>query len=108
MAPPVERLSPAGKEPVATDHEYGGDPPDAPSVCAYAAPTIPAGSDDVVTDKAGGLIVNASGAVLDTEALSVTLTVKLADPAAVGVPDTVPAAERVRPAGSDPPDNDHE
>jgi len=56
--------------------------------------------------KAGGLIVNDNGAVADTDALSVTLTVKLDGPAAVGVPDIV-LPEILNPAGSDPLVSDH-
>jgi hypothetical protein len=108
IAPPAERVSPAGRDPEATDHEYGGDPPDAPSVWEYAAPAVPAGKDEVVTDKAGGLTVKESAAVVEAEVLSVTLTVKPADPAAPGVPDMAPAAERVSPAGRDPEASDHE
>ena len=33
MVPPAARLNPAGSDPLATDHEYGGDPPEAPSAC---------------------------------------------------------------------------
>ena len=69
-------------------------------------PTVPAGRDDVVMVKAGGLMSNDSAAVAETEALSVTLTVKLADPAAVGMPAIVPP-ERFNPAGSDPPESAH-
>ena len=29
--PPAARLNPTGKVPLATDHEYGGDPPEAAS-----------------------------------------------------------------------------
>jgi hypothetical protein len=29
--PPGARLNPAGSVPIGTDHEYGGDPPEAPS-----------------------------------------------------------------------------
>ena len=32
MVPAGARLNPAGSDPLATDHEYGGDPPEAPSV----------------------------------------------------------------------------
>ena len=56
--------------------------------------------------KAGGLIVNDNGAVADTDALSVTLTVKLDGPAAVSVPDIV-LPEILNPAGSDPLVSDH-
>ena len=31
MVPPAARLNPAGSVPLATVHEYGGDPPDAAS-----------------------------------------------------------------------------
>ena len=33
IVPPGARLNPAGSNPLATDHEYGGDPPEAPSAC---------------------------------------------------------------------------
>jgi hypothetical protein len=54
------------------------------------------------------LIVSDSAAVVETDALSVTFTVKLLDPAALGVPDIVPPADRLSPAGSDPTDTVHE
>ena len=69
---------------------------------------MPAGSDDVVIPKAGGLTVIDKAAVAETDALSVTCTVKLLDPAAPGVPDMVPAASRLNPAGSDPLATAHE
>jgi hypothetical protein len=62
----------------------------------------------VVTDNAGGLMTTDRAAVAETEALSVTFTVKLLDPAAPGVPERVPSVERFKPPGSDPPDTDHE
>ena len=68
---------------------------------------MPAGSDAVVIPKAAGLTVSDSAAVADANTLSVTRTVKL-DPAAPGVPDIVPAAVRLKPAGSDPLATDHE
>jgi hypothetical protein len=63
---------------------------------------VPAGSDDVVIPKAGGLTVIDKAAVAETDALSVTRTVKLLDPAAPGVPDMVPAGARLNPAGNVP------
>ena len=57
--------------------------------------------------SAGALIFKVSAAVSDCDPASVTFTVKLAVPAAVGVPEIVPPAERFRPAGSDPADTDH-
>ena len=58
--------------------------------------------------NAGGLMVIDRAAVADTDALSVTLTVKLLGPAVPGVPDIVPPAARFNPAGSDPLATDHE
>ena len=69
---------------------------------------MPAGSEDVEMLKAGGLIVIDKEAVVDTDALSVTRTVKLLGPAVPGVPDIVPPVARVNPAGSDPTDTVHE
>ena len=57
--------------------------------------------------KPGGLIVSESAAVTDTEALSVTLMLKLLDPAALGVPDIAPPAI-LKPDGSDPLASVHE
>src|ERR1035441_6830911 len=108
MVPPAARLNPAGKVPLATDHEYGGDPPVAPSAWEYATPTVPAGSDDVVIPKAGGLMVMDNAAVADAVALSVTRTVKLLGPAVPGVPDMVPPAARLTPTGNVPLATDHE
>jgi hypothetical protein len=68
---------------------------------------MPAGSDEVVTFKPGALIVNDSGAVAATDALSVTFIVKLFDPAVPGVPEIVPPADRLNPDGSDPLATDH-
>jgi len=68
---------------------------------------VPAGRPDVVIPSPGGLIVSESAAVADPEALSVTLIVKLLDPAVVGVPAMVPP-ERLNPAGRDPLAIDHE
>jgi len=81
-------------------------PPVAFSGCEYATPIVPAGNEAVVMVKAGAPIVNDSGAVVDTDALSVTLTVKLDGPAAVGVPAIVPPL-RFNPAGSVPVATDH-
>ena len=108
IVPPADRVNPAGSVPTDTVHEYGGDPPEAASACEYAVPTVPAGSDDVVILSAGGLIVNDSAAVVETDALSVTFTVKLLDPAVPGVPEIVPPADRLNPAGSVPTDTVHE
>jgi hypothetical protein len=54
------------------------------------------------------LTVSVSAAVAVADALSVTRTVKLLDPAPPGVPEIVPPADRLRPAGNDPFAIDHE
>ena len=69
---------------------------------------MPAGSEDVVILSPGGLIVIDRAAVVDTDALSVRRTVKLLGPAVPGVPEIVPPAASVNPAGSDPADTVHE
>ena len=70
---------------------------------------MPAGSEDVVIPNAGVMVSdNAAVAVAEADALSVTRTVKLLDPAVPGVPDMVPPAARLNPAGSDPLATDHE
>ena len=63
---------------------------------------MPAGSDDVVIVKPGGLIVTDKTAVVEFAPRSLARTVKLPDPAAPGVPDIVPFAARFNPGGSDP------
>ena len=69
---------------------------------------MPAGSDDVVIAKAAGLMVSDNALVADADALSVTRTVKLLDPAVPGVPDMVPLAARLSPDGSVPLATDQE
>ena len=69
---------------------------------------MPAGSDDVVMPKARGLMVKDNAAVAETDALSVTRTVKLLGPAVLGVPDMVPPGARLNPAGSAPLATAHE
>ncbi|HEY3838649.1 MAG TPA: hypothetical protein VGL72_18855 [Bryobacteraceae bacterium] len=69
---PPARLSPTGRDPAATDHVYGGDPPVALSVWEYPTPIMPAGNEDVVIVNAAGLIASDKAALVDAEALSVT------------------------------------
>jgi hypothetical protein len=69
---------------------------------------VPVASDDVVIPNPGGLIVSDSAAVVETEALSVSLTVKLDEPAEPAVPAMTPPAERLSPAGKDPLASDQE
>ena len=100
IVPPAS-VNPAGSDPLDTDHAYGAVPPLAFSACEYATPTVPPGNEDVVTLNPGPLTINDSGALADTEALSVTLTVKFEGPAVVGVPVIVPP-DRPTPEGRDP------
>jgi hypothetical protein len=62
----------------------------------------------VVIPNAGALMVSDSAAVVETDALSVSLTVKLDEPAEPGVPEITPPADRLRPPGNDPLASDHE
>jgi hypothetical protein len=68
---------------------------------------VPAGSDEVLILSAAGLIVSDNAFVIFPLALSVTFTVRLLVPAVPGVPEIVPPADKVNPAGSDPSDTDH-
>jgi hypothetical protein len=108
IVPPADKFSPAGSVPLASDQEYGSDPPEALSVCEYATLTVPVGNDEVVMLRAGGLIVSESAAVFDPDELSVTFTVMLDDPAAVGMPDIVPLVAKLSPAGQVPLASDQE
>ena len=63
---------------------------------------MPAGSDNVVIPKAAGLMLSDNAVVAEADALSVTRTVKLLDPAVPGVPESVPPGARLNPAGSAP------
>jgi len=103
IVPPVDKVNPAGSVPTDTVHVYGIDPPEAASTREYAVPTVPAVNDAVVIVK-GGLIVSDSIFVVVPLALSVTFTVKLLGPAVPGVPEIVPPADRLMPAGSVPRD----
>ena len=76
-------------------------PPEATSCWLYAAPTMPPATVvvPIVRDE---LTVSVSACVAVRDAASVTRTVKLALPAAVGVPLMTPDVLSPRPAGSDP------
>ena len=57
---PVEAFSdsPAGSVPELRDQWYGGAPPVAPRVCAYAVPVVAAGREAVEIPSSGGLIAS--------------------------------------------------
>lgn len=79
-------------------------PPAACRLCEYAVPFVPADSVEEVIDNEG-----AATTIEVTEdllcaglPLSVTVTVKFEVPVTVGVPETVPFAASVTPAGKVP------
>ena len=75
----------------------------AESVCEYAAPTVPLGSEAVVIESGAGFTmrVNCRGAA------PLTATVNIKEPAWVGVPESTPAALKgLRPGGKVPLETD--
>jgi hypothetical protein len=84
-------------------------PPLATSVCEYAAPEAPEASDEVE------IVSCVDATVIDSEAdlvctglpLSLTLTVKVDVPLAVGFPEITPPELSVNPAGRLPEVIDH-
>ncbi len=94
--PDDERLSHVGR-PLAC-HVKGVVPLLSAKVWLYGPPDIPAGSDVVVTEGAG-LIVRANVLVVEDDRMSVTRTVKLTGPAAVGVPLSTPVLVMVSQSG---------
>ena len=107
MVPPAERVSPAGSVPAVTVQVKGGVPPAAFKLCEYGVPSVACGSGPPLIVNAAGLTVIDKPAVVVLAPLSVTLTVKFAVPAVVGVPDIVPAPDNVRPAGKAPAEMVH-
>ena len=103
------RASPAGRLPPVMDQVYGVVPPLTLTELEYDVPLVPDGSDDVLIVKAGGAGA-ATASERATDLLwaglpaSVTETVKLAVPVAVGVPEIRPEdGSRASPAGRLPP-----
>jgi len=99
---------PAGRAPAMTDHVYGIVPEPASSIVLYTTPEVPLGNSIVVTATPGAatIMLSASEAVL--EFASVTLTVKLLVPVAVGAPEITPVlAVSDKPAGKEPELIDH-
>ena len=95
------RVKPAGSVPEMMAQVYCGVPPLAPSDPMYVVPTVPGNSELVVIHSAE-LIVKANALDAVALALSVTCTVKLLVPDALGVPLNTPAPLRVKPAGREP------
>jgi hypothetical protein len=80
------------------------------TVDEYETPTVPSGSAPELTVSRAGKIVMLSDPVVACvgELESVAFTVKVAVPAAVGVPVTEQSAPNARPAGSEPEVREHE
>jgi len=78
----------------------------------YAVPTVPAGSVALMVNVEGAAAATTIERVADLVCAgldeSVTVTVKLAVPLAVGVPEIRPVEAMVSPAGKAPPVIDHE
>jgi hypothetical protein len=102
MAPEGASEMPDGRDPCARLQEYGGDPPAAVSAAEYAAPAAPSGRPVVVMVSAAGATVIDSDLVAFCDALSLTRTVNVELPAAVGVPLMAPLELSVKPGGRFP------
>ena len=100
--PDALQLSPAGR-PAGMVQAYDPTPPWAVRFPTYEVPTAPIGSAVVVIFKAPVLTAMLSVAVALVPALSVTWTVNELDPLACGVPEMIPDALQLRPAGRLPP-----
>ena len=105
ITPPLDKVRPAGRLPLASDQVYGGVPPCALTVTEYATPSVAAGSGEVVVIVSAGTIVRLNCPLTDCgvgEQLSVAVTVMLNVPFAEGVPVSNPPELRLIPVGSDP------
>ena len=95
-------MIPAGGVPLLTDQVYGEVPPVTVSVSVYAALTSPDGGAAKLSTGPPTTVIEVALVALWPLA-SVTLTVKLEVPSAVGVPASTPVdAFRVIPAGGVP------
>ena len=97
----VARVSPEGRAPDVIDQAYGAMPPLACRTLEYEEPMVPEGTVVVVIPMEGGATTSEKVAdfVCAGLAESATVTVKLKDPLTAGVPEMVPLAARLTPAG---------
>lgn len=109
ITPLLDIVSPAGRLPEARDHVYPGVPPFAVSVALYEVPVFPAlRLVDVIASPDAAIVSDScTDAVCTGDPLSLTASVKVAVPVAVGVPEILPAFESVSPAGKLPDAIDH-
>ena len=104
------RVKPVGKAPAVIDHVYPGVPPLASTVCEYAVPLVPPDRvEEVIASVVAPTTIDVAADFVCTGLpLSLTLTVKLEVPLAVGVPEITPLVDaRVNPAGRVPALIDH-
>jgi len=102
ITPAALRLKPTGRAPPCNTQAYGATPFVAAMAWLYAAPTPPAGSGEVVVMLGGPAMVSVKFLVTPPPKASVSPTVKVVVPTAVGIPDNTPAPDRVNPAGKGP------
>src|SRR5512132_3066065 len=101
-APKRESDNPAGSG-VSEDHVYGGVPPSTSKIVPYLCPAVAGGRGHAVVTLSTGAPTSREHACTDClPAPSVTRVPQLATPLRSGVPDSRPAASRVRPPGSSP------
>jgi hypothetical protein len=103
IAPEAFKAKPPGRAPAVIVQEYGCVPPDAFSVAVYATPAEPTGRVGAVMMVRPVAVVSVNALLAETEALSVTCTVKPKLPELVGVPVMAPEfGSRVSPPGKAP------
>jgi len=91
MTPPdVPSVRPFGKEPAVTDHVYGGNPPVPVRLWKYGEPTDPLASPVVVIVSGARFTCSVKVPVCIALLESVTVTMKLTGPGAVGCPVKTP------------------
>ena len=108
MIPPAS-VRPAGRFPWLMANVYGGVPPLAERACeGYSLPTTPEGSGDLVVNcRAAGRTFKVAWAETVAPTLSLTWTVKVDEPTAVGIPLMIPVAVSDIPLGKAPPESCH-
>ena len=96
-------VKPFGKEPLASDHVYGGSPPLPARLWLYRPLTVPLAKGELVVMVSAGSMVRANGMEAVTWLLSVTWMVKFEVAAVVGWPVIAPVVEfSKRGLGKDP------
>jgi hypothetical protein len=95
--------NPAGSVPAVTAQAYGEVPPATPMVAVYGTPTVAPGSVAKVSVRAAGETVITTGPEFVAGGFpeSVTVTVTVDVPGAVGVP-VITQPDRVKPTGNVP------